>query len=172
MNKVWEYYEKVGTFLLNKMAREFGLKYVESKQEIVGKISCEKWEIDAKGIRENKKAFIIIEFRRYTTRRISKKDTGGFAYTIRDLGGEGGILVSPLGLQKGAKKIAKSANIIEVKMDENSTTLDYILRFLDKIKVGRHGKLNFKGSLKARIIKNNGTVEDLGELKNNNCLLS
>jgi len=165
MAKVWKNYEEVGTFLINKMAEEFDLKIVENKQKLVGKISATKWEIDAKGILKNEKAFIVIEFRRYTTKRISQEDVAGLAYRIEDLCAKGGILVSPLGLQEGAKKIAKSSNIVEVKMDENCTIYDYILIFLNKIKVGCHGELNFKSSLKAKIIKANGTVENLGELK-------
>ena len=100
MAKVWKNYEEVGTFLLNKMAEEFGLKKVESKQKLVGKISGTKWEIDAKGITENENEFIVIEYRRYTTKRISQKDVAGLAYTIKDLGSKGGILVSPLGFQE------------------------------------------------------------------------
>jgi len=165
MTKVWKNYEEVGTFLLNKMAEEFGIKIVESKQKLVGKISGTKWEIDAKGITGNENEFIAIEYRRYTTKRISQKDVAGLAYTIKDLGSKGGILVSPLGFQEGAKKVSKSSNIIEVKMDENSTTLDYILKFLNKIKVGCHGELNFKSSLKIKLIRINGTVENSGELK-------
>jgi len=165
MAKVWKNYEEVGTFLLNEMAEEFGLKKAESKQKLVGKISGTKWEIDAKGITENENEFIVIEYRRYTTKRISQKDVAGLAYTIKDLGSKGGILVSPLGFQVGAKKVAKSSKIIEVKMDENSTTFDYILEFLNKMKVGCHGELNFKSSLKAKLIRINGTIENSGELK-------
>lgn len=165
MAEVWKNYEEVGTFLINKMAEEFDLKIVENKQKLVGKISGTKWEIDAKGILKNEKAFIVIEFRRYTTKRISQEDVAGLAYRIEDLGAKGGILVSPLGLQEGAKKIAKSSKIVEVKMDENCTIYDYILIFLNKIKVGCHGELNFKSSLTAKLIKANDTIENLGELK-------
>jgi len=165
MTKVWENYEKVGTFLLNEIAENFGLKKVESKQKLVGKISGTKWEIDAKGTTENENEFIVIEYHRYTTKRISQKDVAGLAYTIKDLGSKGGILVSPLGFQEGAKKISKSSKIIEVKMYENSTTLDYILKFLNEIKVGYHGEITFSGSLKVKLIRANGIVGDLGELK-------
>lgn len=165
MSKEWKTYEEIGTFLLNEMAKEFNLKKVESKQKLVGKKSGLKWEIDAKGITKDSKAFFVIEFRRYTTKRIPQGDVAGLRGKIEDLDAEGGILVSPLGFQKGAKKFAKSFGIIEVKMDENSTNLDYILEFLNKIKVGRSGKLNFKGSLHAKKIKSNGTTEDFGELK-------
>lgn len=165
MSKEWKAYEEIGTFLLNEMAKHFNLKKVEGKQKLVGEKSDLKWEIDAKGIIKDSKAFFVIEFRRYTTKRISQGDVAKLRGTIEDLNAEGGILVSPLGFQKGAKKYAKSYGIIEVKMDENSTNLDYILKFLNEIKVGRSGKLNIKGSLSAKKIRSNGTIEDLGELK-------
>lgn len=47
-----------------------------------------------------------------------------------------GILVSPLGLQEGAKIVANHENIIEVVLDQNSTTTDYVLSFLNQINVG------------------------------------
>jgi hypothetical protein len=164
MPKEWKTYEEIGTFLLNEMAKEFNLKKVESKQKLVGKKSGLKWEIDAKGITKDDKEFFVIEFRRYTTKRIPQDDVASLRGIIEDLGAEGGILVSPLGFQKGAKKYAKSYGIIEVKMNENSTNLDHILEFLNKIKVGLSGKLNTKGSLRAKKFRSNGTIEDLGEL--------
>ena len=165
MLKEWKTYEEIGTFLLNEMAKNFNLKKVEGKQKLVGKKSGLKWEIDAKGTTKDNKTFFVIEFRRYTTKRISQGDVASLRGRIEDLDAEGGILVSPLGFQKGAKKYAKSFGIIEVKMNENSTNLDYILEFLNKIIVGRSGKLNLKGSLRAKIFRSNGTIEDLGELK-------
>ncbi|MBA7497528.1 hypothetical protein ES704_00256 [subsurface metagenome] len=165
MLKEWKTYEEIGTVLLNEMAKNFNLKKVEGKQKLVGKKSGLKWEIDAKGTTKDNKTFFVIEFRRYTTKRISQGDVASLRGRIEDLDAEGGILVSPLGFQKGAKKYAKSFGIIEVKMNENSTNLDYILEFLNKIIVGRSGKLNPKGSLRAKIFRSNGTIEDLGELK-------
>jgi hypothetical protein len=48
----------------------------------------------------------------------------------------GGILVSPIGLQEGAKKVAAKAGIHEVILDQNSTTTDYVLKFLDRFCLG------------------------------------
>ena len=36
------------------------------------------------------------------------------AYRISDTGAEGGIIVSPLGVQEGGKKIAETENIVTV----------------------------------------------------------
>lgn len=53
-----------------------------------------------------------------------------------DTGTGSGILVSPRGLQEGAKYVADAAKIIEVILDQNSTTTDYLMRFHDQVCVG------------------------------------
>jgi len=58
------------------------------------------------------------------------------AYTIKDTRATGGIIVSPLGLQEGAAKIAQAENIINVIMNENSTRESYMLSFLNKVFIG------------------------------------
>ena len=52
-------------------------------------------------------------------------------------------------------------NIITVILDEESSSTDYIIRFLDKIKVGISGVLKPTGSLSRKLIHEDGTVEDL-----------
>jgi len=135
-NKMWESYEQVAGFILSQMIDNFGLKLIEGKQSIKGKRSGTKWEIDGKGILKNGEGFIIIECRRYTTSRQKQENIAALSYRIIDTGAKGGIMVSPLGLQEGAKKIAEAENIIDVHLDENSTTKDYILRFLNQVFVG------------------------------------
>jgi hypothetical protein len=58
------------------------------------------------------------------------------AYRIIDTGAKGGIVVSPLGLQEGAQKIAKAENVVSVRLGENSTTKDYVLGFLNQVFLG------------------------------------
>lgn len=47
----------------------------------------------------------------------------------------GGIVVSPLPLQAGARKVAEAEGIVEVQLNENSTTEEHILRFLQRVMV-------------------------------------
>ena len=122
--KIWESYEQVATYLLNQFAEHFGLSHVEGKQKIKGLHSKTDWEIDAKGVRKGNEGIIIVEARRYTKSRLSQEQLGGLAFRISDIGAKGGILVSPLGLQEGAAKIAESANIINVQIAPNSTNLE------------------------------------------------
>jgi hypothetical protein len=60
----------------------------------------------------------------------------GFAYRVLDTGADGMILVSPMGFQEGAAKIAAAENILSVELDENSTPTDFALKFLNKLYLG------------------------------------
>ena len=133
--KAWQTYEQVATYLLNELASEFGLTKVEGKQSVAGQ-SGASWEIDAKGIKSNNEGFFIIEARRYTTGRLNQEALGGIAFRIIDTGATGGIVVSPLGLQEGAKTVASSRNIISVQLEANSSVSEYLMRFLDRVMLG------------------------------------
>ena len=161
-NKNWRTYEEVTTYLLNEFAKEFGLEEVEGKQKLKGIVSGTEWEIEAKGIVEDEERFIIVECRRYKTSKLDQDRIGALAYRIKDTGAKGGIIVSHLGLQKGAQKVAKAENIVSVILNKNSTNKDYILKFLEQIKVGTYGKLILTPSLKVKLIKSDGSIKDLG----------
>jgi hypothetical protein len=134
--KAWENYEEVAVYLLDQIASELGLERVEGKQDVYGSRTLTKWEIDGKGVRVGGEGFVIIECRRYTTSKQNQERVAGLAYRIVDTGASGGILVSPLGFQEGAKKVAAAEDIQEVLMDANSTRTDYVLTFLNHIFAG------------------------------------
>jgi len=165
--KAWESYEQVATYLLDQIATEFGLERFEGKQEVVGQKSGTRWEIDAKGIGENNKVFFIVECRRHTKSRQNQAQIGSLAYLIEDIGAAGGILVSPLGLQEGAAKIAQSENIHSVILDENSTCAEYVLEFLEKLRVGVHLQLGVSlgVSFDAEVVRSGETLEKDGEFQ-------
>jgi hypothetical protein len=75
------------------------------------------------------------------------------AYRIIDAGAAGGIIVSPLGIQEGAAKIAASENIINVQLDANSTATDFVMTFLNKVMVGLSGRLGLSGVLSTKVTK-------------------
>jgi hypothetical protein len=164
--KAWETYEQVAAYLLNQFASEFGLQKVEGKQKVSGKMSGTEWEIDAKGVGHSGEVFLIVECRRSTTSRQSQEKVGGLAYRIFDTGAKGGIMVSPLGLHEGASKIARAANIYSVVLNKDSTTSEYVLEFLNKLRVGKllEAKVTGTGSMSATIIHADGTIDELGEL--------
>jgi Restriction endonuclease len=134
--ETWETYEEVARYLLDKICDRFGLERVEGKQKVLG--DSTDWRIDAKGVRQGGVGFLIVECRRYTTSKLAQEDVGGLAFRISDTGADGGIIVSPFDLQKGAKKVANAKNIKHVTLDPNSATTEYVMRFLGDIFAGLH----------------------------------
>jgi hypothetical protein len=151
MDQEWKTYEEVAAYLLNQFAAEFGLTRVEGKQTVEGQRSGTQWEIDAKGVGKGNQGVIIVECRRYTTSKLSQEKVGGLAYRITDTGGEGGILVSPLGLQEGARKIAEAENIVEVRLAPNSTPHDFTMQFLNKVMIGISDRIALRDHVEVRL---------------------
>jgi len=132
--KKWRTYEEVAAYLLDRLCHHFGLFRVEGKQQLPGQGSGTDWEIDAKGVKDQKSAlFVLVECRRRTTSRLKQEDLAALAFRIRDTGAVGGIIVSPLELQVGARKVAESANIVEVTLSPEATTANFIMKFLNRI---------------------------------------
>ena len=59
----------------------------------------------------------------------------GLAWRIIDTGAVGGIFVTPLGFQEGAKKVSSVARIFTVRLTADSTPESFVIEFLDKFKV-------------------------------------
>lgn len=156
-SKKWRSYEDVATALLNEFRLHFRLAHVDAKQHIPGEATS--WEIDAKAIVENGDGFLVVECRRYTRSRISQEQLGGLAYRIKDIGAQGGIVVSPLGFQVGAKRIAEKEHVMEVRLDPDSTTTNYILQFLNSAFVGISARSKVSASISMIITRNDGTTE-------------
>ena len=144
--------------MLEQFASYFGLGCVEGKQLVPG-ASRTSWEIEGRGIKINDEGIVLIECRRHTKSKLSQEQLGGLAFRIKDTGAKGGIIVSPLALQKGAKLVAAHANITHVILTAESTTTEYVMKFLNKIFVGLSGELNFQGRLKADVIRDGKIVE-------------
>lgn len=157
-DKRWESYEEVAVYLLNEFANEFGLEGVENKQSVKGIKSGTNWEIDGKGFKKYNEGFVIVECRRYTTSKQNQEKMGALAYRIYDAGGEGGIIVSPLGLQSGAELIADAENIVSVKLTPDSTTKNYMMSFLNKIMVGITDQITVSDSVQAQVIRNGKVI--------------
>ncbi|MFA6447377.1 MAG: restriction endonuclease [Patescibacteria group bacterium] len=155
----WKTYEEVACFLLNQMRAEFGLEDVQGKQKVAGN-SGTLWEIDGKGICQNGTGFLLIECRRYTNSKIKQEEVAAIAFRIQDTGAVGGIIVTPIGLQEGAKKIASGESIVTVHMTPESDCSDFVLRFLNKIFIGKHDTVHIEESVEIKIIHADGTVEN------------
>lgn len=158
--KKWRTYEEVAQHLLNEFASHFGLGRVEGKQLIPG-ASTTQWEIDAKGIVADGEGVFIVECRRHTTSKLHQEAIAGLAYRIIDTGASGGILVTPLDLQVGAKKVASHAGIHHVILNPDSTTTQYVLSFLNNTFVGVSDTCNImlKESLTIEVFQDGKVIE-------------
>lgn len=156
----WRSYEEVARHLLGKFKTHFGLDDVEGKQKIRGMRSDTDWEIDAKGRKTgSSEMFVIVECRRHTSSGQKQEHLAGLAYRIVDTGAVGGIIVSPLPLQEGAKKVAQGEGIVEVTLGKDSTTTDYMMRFLDQIMVGVSDRICLRDSVRVMVTDARGNVK-------------
>lgn len=155
--KSWKSYEEVATHLLNRFAEHFGLKCVEGKQCVPGKSGTD-WEIDAKGVAKNGEGFFVVECK-HRKGRLNQAILGSLAYSIQDTGAQGGIVVTPIDLQVGAKKVAAQENIHHVKLSPESTTTVYLLRWLKGIFTGLPpATCGMKAGLTLRVFQNDGQL--------------
>lgn len=141
----WKSYEQIASFVLNQCAKEFGLSRVDGKQDVAGKSGTE-WEVDARGWTEGDTTHFLVECKKHEKTAISQAITGSLAYQIQDTGAEGGFLVSPHGLQSGAKKVAAANNIYEIKLDPKSSTAAYFGEWLGRLHVGVNEEVNVQFS--------------------------
>lgn len=128
----WKKYEETARLILDQSKVHFGLESVEGPQKIPGKLT--DWAIEAKGVAVGG-GTVIVECR-LRKRRQDQEALGGLAFRIQDTGATGGIIVTPLPLQKGASAIAEGKNIQQVVLDPASTPSDFAFRFFGNLFLG------------------------------------
>ncbi len=140
-SSAWRSYEDVAAYLVGQFKDHFGLEKVEGVQKVTGERSGTEWRLDAKGVRIGGEGIVIIEVRRHTTAGQKQEDLAALAYRIMDTGAVGGIIVSPLPIQEGAKKIAGAEGIIEVTLNAECTNTEFVMAFLRQIMIGVTDKI-------------------------------
>lgn len=118
--RLWSDYEDVSRYVLEQLRGRLGLAAVEPKQTLTGVDSGTDWEVDAKCIRDGDAAILIVECRRYKS-RLTQEALAAIAYRIRDTRSAGGFTISPMKLQKGAKKVADANNVQHIQLSAEST---------------------------------------------------
>jgi hypothetical protein len=148
----WKSYEEVARHLLETVGDLLGLKLerVEGKQTLVGESGTE-WEIDAKGVKAESEAIVVVECRRYRKSKIKQSAVASLAWAIGDVGASGGIIVTPIGVQKGGQLVAQSADIHIVHLDANATPTDFRIEFLEKVVHGVSANLGATATLTAEV---------------------
>ena len=147
----WRDYEEVARYLLEQMGNELGLglERVEGKQKLVCK-SGAIWEVDAKGVKTEDGAIVVIECRQLVS-KLKQEDMRAFVYGIADAGAAGGIVVTTIGVQEGAQKIARYEGIDVIRLNRDATTTDFMLELLEKVIAGRSVKFGGTGTLTFKV---------------------
>lgn len=163
----WQNYEEVAAFLLNRWADYFELNIsnVEGKQQVKGKRSGTDWEIDAKAVCKDGESFLIVECRKYKKAKQKQAQVAGLAYEILDTGAAGGIIVSPLGLQKGAELIAKAEKIHKILLTPESTTQDYLMKFMEKTFMGFSSTVAISDFVIVRTFNSDKEMREYGKMR-------
>ena len=141
--RLWSDYEDVSQYVLEQLRGRLGLAAVEPKQTLTGLDSGTDWEVDAKCIRDGDAAILIVECRRYKS-RLTQEALAAIAYRIRDTRSAGGFTISPMKLQKGAKKVADANSVRHIQLHPDSTPAAWFaliddvfhVGFVDEVKVG------------------------------------
>jgi hypothetical protein len=132
--KDWERYEQAAREILKQLREHFDLADVTGKQSFQG-ASGTDWEIDVVGIAKTTGKIVDIECR-LTKGRQSQAKLAALAFTIKDVGGDRGIIVTPKPLQKGSKLVAQSAGITHFKLDSKSEANNFFAEALGKMFLG------------------------------------
>ena len=127
----WKDYESVAREILRYLASELSIISVDGEAVLPGR-SGTNWHVEGTATCVDGDGFLILECRRHTKKGLNQESLGGLAFRIQDTGGSGGIVVSPLPLQKGAELVAQSENIVPVQIEEWSTAENYLARVLGK----------------------------------------
>ena len=132
MNQVtqtWQTYEEVARAVLHDLRQHLGITNVTGYQDLPGN-SGTSWRVEGTATKTDEGGLLIVECRMHTSQGLSQESLGGLAFRIIDTNGAGGILVTPLDLQSGAKLVAKSRNIAHVLLSPSSTPENYLAEFM------------------------------------------
>ena len=138
MDKKCERYEQVTRKILEDCREQLGYREVHPKGKILGK-SGTQWEIDATCYLADNKA-ILVECRRHTTRKIDQEQVAGLVFRITDTGAKGGLMVTPLGYQLGAKLVAQAQKITLATLNPDATEREYVLSVAERLFIGVEAK--------------------------------
>jgi len=121
----WEQYEKLARQVLRDAKSTLKLSRVEPKQKMPGDSGTD-WEIDLVAYDRGSEKLVLVECKMRSEDTLNQETVGGFAYRIQDARAKRGILVTTIGLQEGAKKIADHEEIATVLIDGDDDPENYV----------------------------------------------
>lgn len=125
-------FERITRLILKNLREHLGYETVEGSKRYRGKSSGRKRQIDISVYRTDGK-MIIVECKRHT-RKVDIKIMGEFYYVInREIGADGGLLVSSVGFDAGAQAVANAEKIGMATLNSDATEYDYILEIAGQL---------------------------------------
>ena len=126
----WETYEQVTEEILREAGSILGIDLVESKQKVTGQAT--DWEVDVKAVDTSTGKTVLVECKRHG-RRVNQATVASLAYQIQDTRANRGIIVTPIGLQEGAQRIAAMHNIQVVRLSADSDIENFVAYLADRV---------------------------------------
>jgi hypothetical protein len=126
-SKSWQNYEDLARYVLRYFGEQLGISEVEAKQRLIGASGTE-WEIDAKGVAVGGTGFLVIECKERSSARLNQATVGSLAFTVQDLGAKGAVIVTSIGLQEGAEKLAQHCDFKTVFLSRESTFEEFVAK--------------------------------------------
>lgn len=128
----WESYEDVARQLIDDIKEQLGLCRVNEGKFLFPKSDGGECEIDVSAYDISNEKLVLVECKR-KKRRLSPEEIHGFAYRIQQTNAKRGIIVTTIGLQKGARIAADAAKITLIILNGESTIDEYIARITQKL---------------------------------------
>lgn len=128
--KKWENYEQVAGQLLRDIKDRLSLSRIEPKQKRTG--DATDWEVDVVAYEAHTEKLILVECK-LLSYRVDQRTMGSFAYSIKDSGAKGGIFVTTIGFQTGARKIANKEKIAQIILRGDSDVDNYVAELMNHI---------------------------------------
>ena len=120
-------FERITRIILHNLREHLGYEQVEESRKYPGKRSGVKRQVDVTAYRTDGKK-ILVECKLHN-RPINVTYMEAFYYKIhRDIGADGGLMVTSIGFTEGAEGIANAETIGMATLNPDATEQEYILK--------------------------------------------
>jgi len=150
----WRNYEDAARKIigkLNSMKDELRIEKITDKQKIKGK-SGEEWEMEIMASDSESGKPILLECKCWA-KPIPRDVIVSLAYKIKDVGGDRAFIITPIGLQSGAKKLAGVEQIETILLTKDSTSSNFDLVLANRGKHHHGSEHIVKITDKVKIVK-------------------
>ena len=110
------------------------------------------YEIDVIGYRKGNGRLVIFECRDYA-KKLNQEAVRGFAYRIQVTGAESGYIVTPVGLQSGAKLVADYERINVIRIPRGASPDNYVIQLMHGFLAKVTEKMPFQDEIKVEVVR-------------------